>query len=751
MGELTRARMCRTIGGVLGSALACAVWGGGGPETTLLVVNARSPLSLAVANEYIRLRDLPERQVLWLDEVPPLETIDAGAFRLRILDPIRAHLARHGLADEIDLIAYSAGFPYAVNILGDLRARGLKPEPYRGDTGALTALTYFARQVQAGEVNYLFQGNRYFRRPATRMPVPPEMAGPDRLPQGAMVPAAFEASRGFRGRHRWADAAGGAPERYLLSAMLGYAGRGGNSLPEISTYLARAAASDGTQPAGTVYLMENRDIRGRARRHLFPAVMAELRARGRRAEVLVAGEGGQNGDEPRGKADVMGLVAGTQTVRWAKSNSRLLPGAVAESFTSYGGHFAAGMQTKLSEFLRHGAAGSSGAVREPYAFVEKFPVPQLHVYYADGCSLAEAFYQSVASPFQLIVVGDPLARPFAHFARVEAAVAVEGAWRGMVDLHPRVTPAAGRPIGRLELWVDGRPLDAAAPGQSMKLDTQVLADGWHELRVVAVEAGAIETRSYASRAFEVDNRGRRVVLMEAPSSVRIGAALELVGRSEGAVRISVRQGSRVLGRADVVDGRWSVRVASEALGFGGVALQAVAEYPDGGSARSPVHRLSVKEPLAVLRASAFPPAQAGLHAEGTLAGGGVVRGVIEELAGRAPRMFRGARYERIAVAGAFEVREQGVYELTIEADGRLSVEVGPTWRHELRVAPGDGGARFALALAPGWHRFALAVETPGGGDGRFPLVVLGGAEPAFALEGKRVGHDGPDAGAAEPR
>ena len=42
-------------------------WAGGGPETTLLVVNADSAISRVVAQEYIRLRELPERQVVWLE------------------------------------------------------------------------------------------------------------------------------------------------------------------------------------------------------------------------------------------------------------------------------------------------------------------------------------------------------------------------------------------------------------------------------------------------------------------------------------------------------------------------------------------------------------------------------------------------------------------------------------------------------------------------------------------------------------
>jgi hypothetical protein len=115
-------------------------------------------------------------------------------------------------------------------------------------------------------------------------------------------------------------------------------------------------------------------------------------------------------------------VVGAAGFSWQSSGSRLLPGAIAESLTSYGGHFNTHKQTKLTEFLRHGAAGASGAVAEPFSLQAKFPVPLLHVHYADGCSLAEAFYQSVEAPYQLLIVGDPLARPYARFAEVYPVV-----------------------------------------------------------------------------------------------------------------------------------------------------------------------------------------------------------------------------------------------------------------------------------------------------------------------------------------
>src|SRR5207245_3145304 len=67
-------------------------------------------------------------------------------------------------------------------------------------------------------------------------------------------------------------------------------------------------------------------------------------------------------------------------------------------------------------FLNAGASGTFGTVTEPCAYLEKFPSSQNYFYQARGFSLAECYYQSVTNPYQGLLIGEPLAAPFAQAA-----------------------------------------------------------------------------------------------------------------------------------------------------------------------------------------------------------------------------------------------------------------------------------------------------------------------------------------------
>lgn len=811
-----------------------SAWAGGSPETTLVVVNAASPVSLTIANAYVRMRDIPASHVVWLDDVPAVDSIDIKTFRTRIWKPIRDYITAHHLDEEIDTIAYSADFPYRVDFKSDLKANKITNSPYRGTFASLTGLTYFARRVERDDIGYVGE-NFYFRHDLAPRVIPPRAPSPDELrllkaalkavehkdyksaveslqsvvksypwsanawfhlarglaalgqsddamhalskavdmgwPNSLLVrndrllkplsdspgfprlirrmqlkTGPFQAAHGFRNQYVWTGRAapviqgGGADsaDRYYLSTLLAYTGLRGNSVPEVLNYLRSAVASDGTFPDGTVYLMENSDIRSQTREASFHATAAALTRRGRRVEILQQGHDGQDGIIPRNKHDVIGTVVGARRFKWARSNSRLLPGAIAESLTSYGGAFTNGAQTKLSEFLRYGAAGSSGAVAEPYSLQAKFPVPYLHVHYADGSSLAEAFYQSVEAPYQLIVVGDPLARPFAYFAAVKlASPATAQAWHDAVLLKPQITPAKGHAIHRVELWVDGQYIDQVAPWDVFVWNTATVEDGCHDLRLVAVEDSPIETRSYIRLTVTVNNHDQRITVDTIGKPVAAGDDVVVSGAAPDGQRVEVFQGTRLLGKARVQDGRWTVHVASGSLGLGKVSLYARAYYADGGSARSCGTVAAIGPPLR-LPATGKPDGdyQQGLAVQLSDHGAGDEPLVIKRLNGRL-KALRNDDDATLRFNGEFKVTKPGFYQLAFDTRGRLRVRIDGRLETDHEFSGEDDGIYIPLNLGGGWHSLAMELVARGR---PFLRARLGGDQVTRALAGRRLRH-----------
>ena len=288
----------------------------------------------------------------------------------------------------------------------------------------------------------------------------------------------------FRASVGWSD--GGEPvapaagTRYLISTMLACTSGRGNSVREALAYLRRSAAADGSCPKGTIYFMQNGDIRSTTREWAFRSASEKLNQMGVRTVI-------EEGILPQQKPDVAGAVIGIATLDWAKSGSTILPGAICEHLTSCGGIMVErGSQTPLSEFLRWGAAGASGTVTEPYAIQGKFPNAFMHLHYARGCNLGEAFYQSVTGPYQLLIVGDALCRPWAR--KVESSV--EGlppgvALKGVCRIIPQAKSADGRQPASCEIYLDGRRVQTVKPGEGFDLDTRTLPDGPHDLALLS--------------------------------------------------------------------------------------------------------------------------------------------------------------------------------------------------------------------------------------------------------------------------
>jgi hypothetical protein len=715
------------------------------------------------------MREIPQGHVLWLHDIPYPDSISIDTFRTRIWKPIRDFITQNRLDDEIDIIAYSADFPYAVNFSADMKANKLPKLKYHGKEASLTGLTYFARHVETGSPYYLAgNANRYFRRnltpgrhlprsmtdTETRLQLKTEkafrkkdfqaaLAGYESLVQGfpehgglwhglARSHAAlgntgealealqrsvnhgwsnsmrtrndrylevlsddpawqpllermegrngpFQAAHGFSANYEWTGATqpvklfrSDSLHSYYLATLLAYTGANGNSVPEVKNYLAAARSSDGAQPDGTVYLLVNNNVRSETRQPLFLETVAALERRGRRPEILIQGQAQQNGILPQGKQDVIGAVVGAAGFNWQSSGSRLLPGAIAESLTSYGGHFNSRKQTKLTEFLRYGAAGASGAVAEPFSIQAKFPVPLLHVHYADGCSLAEAFYQSVEAPYQLLIVGDPLARPYARFAKVDlASPDPHNPWSGVVTLHPEVVPAPDRPLAQLELWVDGQLIAYAQPDQPVTWDTRSMDDGFHELRLVAQEAGPIETRSYTRIGVMLANSGHHLALNAQKQWARYGEDIRVSGTAIGGREAAIWQGNRKLASAPVNEGRWQLQIASQMLGVGPVSLGVRVTFDDNTVVRSVPLKIDIAPPEFIRKAPGTHQLDPG-KIETTGTEGSHNEANLVKLAGKLRNL---TDVQHITMAGEFTVAHTGFFEFVVSGAGKITLAV----------------------------------------------------------------------------
>lgn len=450
---------------------------GGGPENVFLVVNGRGAGSMEVANHYIDLRQIPPTNVYYTSWPGPTgNSIDGLQFRDRLLKPILSEIGVRGLADQIDYIVYSSDFPWQVDFNKAFAGVTL-PRPNRPIL-SLTSATYL---------------HEFLATPDARLV---DLANNNYCPPPGMVTL----TRGFRSSYGWLPGGARVSQggvRYMLCTALGFSTPSGNTTKEMIWYLERSAKADGTRAAGTFYFMQNKDVRSIVRQDTYRAAVGELQAMGRRAVILP-------GVVPDNKLDVAGLTTGSPNVRLAASQSRLLPGALVDNLTSAGGQLYKlpnpQAQTRISEFLRLGAAGASGTVVEPFAIPAKFPRATLHVHYASGASMAEAFYQSVAGPFQLLIVGDPLCQPWATIPKVSVAGLPPGGFVSEpVKLMPSVASAGAvatgiAPQANFELFVDGIRKAKCGAGETLTLDPSGLGDGYHEIRVVAIDASPVETQ-----------------------------------------------------------------------------------------------------------------------------------------------------------------------------------------------------------------------------------------------------------------
>ncbi|MBR1836678.1 MAG: TIGR03790 family protein [Kiritimatiellae bacterium] len=460
----------------LAAALPCRAIG---PHEVALVVNEESLDSILLAETWARLRSVPAPNVVRVsvpageDGAFP-EAITKERFEELVWGPANAALERSGAAPRVLAWVYSCDFPVRVaeseetlaksstndlSITGATFLRAAWPEPETIAEGTFASPLYAGPDEPSGEAGHARSFDRVRNDLLDRMPLP--------------------------------------------AAMLAYTGPRGIPVEEAMDALARSAAADGTAPTGTVWATLRPGVRSESREWQIAPAFADVSARDGFDAVV------STNDPAAGDGPIVGYMTGARAV---VPVPELAAGAYADHFTSWAAAYEIGAQMKATEWLRAGAASTSGQVCEPFANWAKFPTAWIFPRLLDGATAIEALYASVRCPLQLFPLGDPLSAPWASAPSPATLVRIaDGTARPVGDASGIVPLVADCDVPdgmvvKFSWFVDGKP---AGSGPEFPWNSANLPDGPHEVRLVARVQNTLERQqAFSVTTFNVSNADR---------------------------------------------------------------------------------------------------------------------------------------------------------------------------------------------------------------------------------------------------
>ncbi len=516
-----------------------------GPHELLVLVNENSLRSKEVANAFIRQRNIPQENIVYLDlpdaVLEPAAAISADDFTRAIWEPANEAIKQRGIGDHILAWIYSVDFPIRITTEPAMSIQGL---------------TFMRNRVPAAE---MIQKGLY---PS------PLFAGPNSADHPGAPAHSLES---FAARLQ--------TQMPLPSMMLGFTGSRGTDVESVLRGLRRGLLADHTSPIGHVFFVVSENIRSKCRAWQYPGAQQELEKLRVVARITP--------DFPDSASKVMGLMCGQEWID-AGVIKNALPGCVAEHLTSFSAVFDSYDQSKMTEWLNGGAVASAGVVTEPLAIWTKFPHARFFVHYAMGCTILESFYQSIRCPLQTLLLGEPLAAPWSPGLTLVLVQLDEGPVTSEASFHAQLFPANPSAAPDYLYLLDGRSLNAASR-PDVKIRTDHLADGYHELRAIAYLQGAVRHQVSATAGFTVNRKGRSVALegLSPAQEIDLFHPVTLRVRASGEPeQVGVICGTLEIAGAAAAEGELSeIRMDPLKMGPGPNKIQAFAKYADGDCVR----------------------------------------------------------------------------------------------------------------------------------------------------------------------
>ena len=540
------------------------------PHEVLLLVNKNSQPSMLVANTFAAARQIPKMNMVYLD-VPEsayggAATVTPEEFTKLIWAPANAVAQARGIDGQILAWVYSVDFPIRV-----------KTDPNDRKQMSVGGLTFMRNKVPGLS---LVEDGKYFSK---------LFAGPNERLKISLASFSLGMQKNGLGMDSTVPPeaaylqAGLGDRMPLPSMMLGYIGENGTDIQTVLQTIQRGSTSDHRGQSQGIYFVTSDDVRSTCREWQYAPVVAELKQRGITAVATT--------NFPAGAENVMGLMMGTETVDPSAIKSFAL-GAMAEHLTSWSAEFQK-PQTKMTEWLKAGATASAGAVVEPYSNPNKFPSARFFVHYTSGCSMLESFYQSIACPLQSLLVGDPLAKPYA----VPLSVKVLGIDRVKKDFtyFAQVKCYLQKVNFLYSFLLDGKEIRGVSEDPSVFIHVANLADGYHELRAVARIKHLVQFHAFVDKPFTINRMGRSVVVL--PDVVKIGKNEHRIKVKVWGMKMPVKL--RLVSGEQVLDEKGydpdAELILDELLiGEGANRVRVIAIYADGMEVSSPPVNFSIK-------------------------------------------------------------------------------------------------------------------------------------------------------------
>ncbi len=561
--------MSRLWKGILLSFFVASAWAQM-PHEVLLLVNKQSQASLLVGNTFVANRQIPKTNVVYLD-LPEsayggTATITPEEFTTLIWEPANAVARERGIENQILAWVYSVDFPIRVKT----DANDRKQMSVGGMTFMRNKMPGLELVEEGKYLSKLFAGpNERIKLSLSSLSLGMQQRG---LGEDAQVPPeAAWLQRGLGDRMP------------LPSMMLGYTGEKGTDVETVIKTLVNGQRSDYRGMRSGINFVMSDDVRSKCREWQYYPAVNELKQRGITAVVTT--------NFPAGVENVMGIMMGAETVEPSTVGS-FAPGAMAEHLTSWSAEFQK-PQTKMTEWLKAGATGSAGAVVEPYSNPNKFPSARFFAHYVSGCTMLESFHQSIACPLQSLLLGDPMAKPYA----VPLSVNILGADNIENDFTYLAMPKCQVQNATFlySFLLDGKEIQEVSPDNSVRIRLLKLADGYHELRAVARIKHLVEFSASFDKAIMVNKMGRSVTIL--PEVRKIGrnehAIKVQVGGQQMPAKLRLVSGGLVLDE-QIFDAGAELVLDELLIGEGPNRVRAIAVYEDGMEVSSPPVSFGIK-------------------------------------------------------------------------------------------------------------------------------------------------------------